>query len=90
MKMFEYMSSKKAIISSDLLVIREVLNEKNSILVSPSNAYERIKAIRSLKEENFRNTFAKNDYNDYKTKYTWGKLAKNILENIPTPASNEF
>jgi glycosyltransferase involved in cell wall biosynthesis len=33
LKLFEYMSHKKPIIASDLPVIREVLNEKNSILV---------------------------------------------------------
>ncbi len=37
MKMFEYMAAKKAIVSSDLPVIREVLNEDNSILVEPDN-----------------------------------------------------
>ena len=32
-KLFDYMSHKKAIIASDISVLREVLNEKNSILV---------------------------------------------------------
>jgi hypothetical protein len=33
LKIFEYMSHKKPMIASDFPVIREVLNEKNSILV---------------------------------------------------------
>ncbi|NNJ55520.1 MAG: glycosyltransferase, partial [Bacteroidia bacterium] len=36
-KIFEYMSSKTPIISSDLSVIREVLNERNSYLVKAND-----------------------------------------------------
>ena len=31
MKMFEYMAAGRAIVSSDLPVIREVLNERNAV-----------------------------------------------------------
>ena len=34
LKLFEYMSHRKAIISSDLPVLREVLSNKNSLIVS--------------------------------------------------------
>jgi glycosyltransferase involved in cell wall biosynthesis len=37
LKIFEYMSHKKPIIASDLPVIREVLNESNSLLVECAN-----------------------------------------------------
>lgn len=37
MKMFEYMASKRLIISSDLPVIKEVLNENNAILIPPED-----------------------------------------------------
>ncbi len=37
LKVFEYMASRKPIIASDLPVLREVLNEKNAMLVSPVN-----------------------------------------------------
>ena len=40
LKLFEYMSHKKPIIASDLPVIREVLDEKNSILVNNSLDYQ--------------------------------------------------
>ena len=35
MKMFEYMAAGRAILSSDLPVLREVLNEENAILLPP-------------------------------------------------------
>ena len=37
LKMYEYMMSKSLVISSDLPVIREVLNEGNSVLLAPTD-----------------------------------------------------
>jgi glycosyltransferase involved in cell wall biosynthesis len=83
MKLFEYMSSKKAIISSDLPVLKEVLNSENSILVTPDNVPEWVNAIKKLAtEKELRETIAINAYKDFKLKYTWEKRAKNIFNNI--------
>jgi glycosyltransferase involved in cell wall biosynthesis len=57
MKMFEYMACGRAIISSDLPVIREVLNEANAILCPPedslawSHALERLSTDVEKREE---------------------------------------
>ena len=48
MKMFEYMACGRAILSSDLPVIREVLNESNSILCPPEDAPAWVKAFSEL------------------------------------------
>ena len=48
LKLFEYMSHKKAIIASDLPVLKEVLNNKNSVLVEHDNI-KRIDKIELLK-----------------------------------------
>ncbi len=37
MKLFEYMAAGRAILSSDLPVLREVLNESNSVMVAPED-----------------------------------------------------
>ena len=37
MKMFEYMAAGRAIVTSDLPVIREVLNEKSAIFCEPDD-----------------------------------------------------
>ena len=66
MKVFEYMSAKKAIVSSNMPVIQEVLNESNSILVEPDNIKEWSDAINSLyNDKNKREKIAKNSYNDF-------------------------
>lgn len=82
MKMFEYMASQKPIVASDLPSIREVLNEKNAILVEPDNP----KAIeQGIKEILFNpklsDKISKQSFQDVE-KYTWEKRAKNILKFI--------
>jgi glycosyltransferase involved in cell wall biosynthesis len=68
LKLFEYMAHKKPIIASDLPVIREVLNERNSILVKSDDVDSWISAIKKLK--NFKNrqiisSQALDDFYDY-------------------------
>ena len=77
-KIFEYMSHKKAIIASDLSVIREVLNDKNSILVEYNNVKLWINSLNRLKDINLRNDIASNAFNDFKN-YTWKKRASLVL-----------
>jgi len=82
LKMFEYMSHQKPIISSDLPVLREVLNEKNSVLVKSDDFSAWIKAIKDLKDEQYRLIIAAQAYKDFMMSYTWVKRAKNILSGI--------
>ncbi len=53
-KIFEYMASKKAIVSSDLSALRNVLNEKNAILVHPEKTTDWANAIEKLKSDTLR------------------------------------
>jgi glycosyltransferase involved in cell wall biosynthesis len=48
MKMFEYMACERPIIASDLPSLREILNSRNSILVSPDNISEWENALTTL------------------------------------------
>lgn len=83
LKMFEYMSYYKPIISSDLDVIREVLNEQNSLLVHPSDIDDWKKAIIKLSEDKeLSNKIAKQAYEDFISNYTWDKRAEKILESF--------
>lgn len=82
LKMFEYMASKRIIISSDLPVLREVLNEKNSILCNPENIQEWIDAIKfCINNKNAAETLAINAGNDV-SQYSWDNRVKTILEKI--------
>ena len=49
--MFEYLASGKPILSSDLPVLREVLNDKNSILLPCDDLDEWEEAILKVKNE---------------------------------------
>jgi glycosyltransferase involved in cell wall biosynthesis len=78
LKLFEYMSHKKAIIASDLPVIREILNEKNSILVESNNIDLWIGAIKKLKNIKNRKLIANEALNDF-FKYTWKNRASLVV-----------
>ncbi|MHA1932082.1 MAG: glycosyltransferase, partial [Promethearchaeota archaeon] len=65
LKIFEYMSVKRPIISSDLPVIREVLNESNSLLVDPEDINSWIEAIRKLQDPKLREKLSVNAYEDF-------------------------
>jgi len=80
LKIFEYMSSKKAIVCSDLPVLREVLNESNSILVKCDNLSEWINAIERLKNTNLRTEYAQNAYNSFKNQFRWKARAIKVLQ----------
>ena len=78
LKVFEYMSYKKAIIASNLKVLREVLNEKNSMLVKCDDTSEWISAIEKLKHPDRRDVIAKQALIDFKS-YTWKKRANKVI-----------
>ena len=78
LKIFEYMSSKKVIIASDLPVLREVLNSKNSMLVEPENIDDLINAICVLKKKENRDRLANNALIDFK-KYSWKNRASKLI-----------
>ena len=78
-KIFEYMSRKKPIIASDLKVIREVLNKKNSILVRSNNIELWISSIKKLKNVKFRKLIANQAFIDFK-KYSWKNRASLVLK----------
>lgn len=82
MKLFEYMSSRKPIISTDLTVLREILNENNAILV-PYEVLEWEKAIMKIyNNKEFAHSIANQAFNDLSTKYTWAKRSESISKLI--------
>jgi glycosyltransferase involved in cell wall biosynthesis len=80
MKMFEYMASRRVIISSDLPVIREVLTTTNSMLCPPEDINAWSQAIESLISDiEKRNVLAQQAWLDVQ-QYTWLNRARNALE----------
>jgi len=78
LKLFEYMAHKKPIIASDLPVLREVLNKKNSILVSCDDLEKWIEAINKLKDLKKRKQIATKALKDF-SKYSWKNRALLII-----------
>lgn len=82
MKLFEYMASRKAIIASDLPVLREVLDERMAVLVPPADTDRWAEAIKRCEDGQFRDSLAHNAYEAFLKDYTWEKRAKKVIEGI--------
>ena len=80
LKLFEYMAAGKPIVASDLLVLREVLQDgHNALLVPPADPAALARAImRLLENPKLAAKIAANAYQEAQ-KYTWEKRAEKIL-----------
>ena len=82
MKMFDYMSAGRAIISSDLPVLREVLHPGNAVFCPSDdiNAWQKSLA-ELLKNETLRNKLANRAKEDARS-YTWQSRAKRSISGL--------
>ncbi|MCU0488754.1 MAG: glycosyltransferase [Anaerolineales bacterium] len=82
MKVFEYLACGRAILSSDLPVLREVLNPENAILLPMEDIDAWATAIRNLQENPvFCARLAEQARRDAQ-KYSWEARARHILEPV--------
>jgi glycosyltransferase involved in cell wall biosynthesis len=83
MKMFEYMAAGRAIVTSDLPVIREVLNEKNAVFCEPDEVGDWRLEIETLLQDSGRRTdLGKQAQRDVQG-YTWVARAQRIMHTFP-------
>lgn len=83
MKMFEYMAAGKPIITSDLPILHEVLNEKNAIFCEYNNIDQWVVAINLIKENpDLGRRLGKQARMDVE-KYSWIERAKKSLYRFP-------
>jgi glycosyltransferase involved in cell wall biosynthesis len=81
-KIIEYMSSRKAIIASDLPPIREVLDASSALLVNSDSAVEWISAIETLRDPDARKKIAEKAYANFQRNLTWkARVSKLIIQN---------
>jgi glycosyltransferase involved in cell wall biosynthesis len=79
MKMFEYLACGRVIFSSDLPVLREVLNDQNAVLLPPDDVNAWVEALRDLKSDpNRRHKLADQAKEDAR-RYTWDSRAALLL-----------
>lgn len=80
MKMFEYMASRRAIISSDLPIIREVLNPANAMLCPPEDIEAWSYALGILiADQEKRQALAQQAWQDIQ-QFTWLERARKALD----------
>jgi len=84
LKIFEYMASGKPIISSDVTVLQEILeDEKNALLCSPDDINCWVKALQRLKDdEALRNNLGVEAKQAFLNLYKWDMRAKRIISSI--------
>lgn len=81
-KMFEYMASGVSVIASDLPSLREVLNEKNALLVKPDSPEALSAEIEKLLNDTALSETLAHQAKEDVQKYTWDEYAKKILNFI--------
>lgn len=82
LKLFEYMSTNKIIISSNLNVLKEILiNNVNCFLVNPKNTQEWVDTIiRIQKDKSLSKTISNKAYLSFKSKYSWDIRVKKLFK----------
>lgn len=81
-KVIEYMSSRKAILASDLPPLREILDDDRAILVNPSSSDGWTEGILRLLDSELRNKIALQSFKYFKSNLTWAARAKKMVEGI--------
>lgn len=80
LKMFEYMASKRPIVASEWPAMREVLNERNALLVNSDNAETLASAIQTLTDNKvLGEALAEQAFRDVQ-EYTWEKRARRVVD----------
>ena len=84
MKLFEYMAAGKPIISSDLPVLREVLEDgRNALLVPPERTDDWERALRRLiADSELAGRLGRAAAKDLERDYTWDRRAQRVLDEI--------
>lgn len=82
MKLFEYMACGRAIISSDLPVLREILNVKNAILLPPDDLNGWITAIQELKVNPDKRSLLGGQALQDVQQFSWKTRAQKILSAV--------
>jgi len=86
LKIFEYMALGKAIVCSDLPVLREVLtDQRNALLVPPEDVTAWVAAIHRLQaDESLRQRLGDAARNDFLAQYSWQMRAQKVIADLPT------
>lgn len=79
LKIFEYMAAGKAMIVSDIPVLREIVNTDNAVLADPDDVDMWQAGLEALRDSALRSRLAGRAYEDLVRHYTWTKRAECVL-----------
>lgn len=82
MKLFEYLACGRAILSSDLPVLREVLSPENALLLPPEQPAAWVAALRRLQAEPHTRQRLADQARQDAGRYTWEARAERILAGL--------
>ena len=82
MKMFEYLACGRVIVSSDMAVLREVLNDQNAILLPPTDVDAWVGALDALRGDRERRKSLSEAARDDSYKYSWKSRAELIFGGV--------
>jgi glycosyltransferase involved in cell wall biosynthesis len=82
LKAFEYMAAGRAIVCSDLPVLREIFEDGiNALLCDPEDVDQWCLALRRLSAEpDLRLKLGRNAKQDFQTRYSWSARARRVLD----------
>jgi glycosyltransferase involved in cell wall biosynthesis len=82
MKLFEYLASGRAVLSSDLPVLREVLDESNAVLLPPGDIEAWADAVGALESDPARRKRLGEAGRSAASRYSWRARAERILAGL--------
>ncbi len=80
MKLFEYMACRRPILTSDLVVLREILSEQSAVMLPPDDSEAWTQAIAALQKDPVRQASLAQAAGDLVEQYTWDARARRLLE----------
>ncbi|HMK08634.1 MAG TPA: glycosyltransferase, partial [Anaerolineales bacterium] len=82
LKAFEYLAAGRPILSSDLPVLREVLNEGNAVLLDPESVEAWASALRDLAADAARRVRLGQAARAAAARYSWLERTRRALEGL--------
>jgi glycosyltransferase involved in cell wall biosynthesis len=82
MKVFEYLAAGRAILSSDLPVLREILNEENSILIPPESVDSWNETLLRVRDNDADRQRLSSAAREDAKRYSWDERARRSLEGL--------
>jgi glycosyltransferase involved in cell wall biosynthesis len=86
LKMFEYLAVGRPILASDLPILREVLNERNAIILSAGNAEAWLAALHDLQAHPQKAAGLARNGRATAEEFTWEKRAQRVLRGLDSSA----